>query len=169
MSLASRTIKFSKENYNFLCNSYECRVQYNGVIYRNAEAAYQAQKTMDVDERETFGELSAEEALKKGREVKLRKDWEDIKYAVMAEVLQEKFRNPELRKELMDLEGCLLVDEDDDGEYWGTKGESGKEGKNTLGELLMMLREAINDEEQSILTGNEEENPDFDDFDWGIK
>jgi len=47
---------FSGE-YNWLSNFYHCHVPLNGNFYRNAEAAFQAQKTLDPDIRDEFERL----------------------------------------------------------------------------------------------------------------
>ena len=37
-------IDLFREEYEFLSNFYPAKMEYEGIIYRNAEAAYQAQK-----------------------------------------------------------------------------------------------------------------------------
>ena len=44
---------FKGENY-FLSNFYTAEVSYNGITYLNNEAAFQAQKTLDLNERENL-------------------------------------------------------------------------------------------------------------------
>ena len=44
--------------YAFLSNFYECEVTYNGLSYKNSEAAFHAQKTLDETEREKFINLN---------------------------------------------------------------------------------------------------------------
>ena len=70
--------EFRNDNY-YLSNFYECPVTYDGLTYRNNEAAFQAQKCINPKDREQFTTLNPSEAKKFGRRVVLRKDWEDIK------------------------------------------------------------------------------------------
>ena len=46
------------DEYYFLSNFYECPVEYNGIVYGNNEAAFQAQKTMDKNLRYQFSTLN---------------------------------------------------------------------------------------------------------------
>ena len=61
-------------NYYFLSNFYECPVTYNGLTYRNNEAAFQAQKCINLKDREQFCNINASEAKKLGRIIHLRKE-----------------------------------------------------------------------------------------------
>lgn len=65
--------------YYFLSNFYHVDVEYDGIIYKNTEAAFQAQKVLDDDEKLVFSDLSPREAKKLGKKVKLRKDWNSVK------------------------------------------------------------------------------------------
>ena len=57
--------------YDFLGNFYECQVTYQGITYQNSEAAFQAQKTTDLQERLKFANLPPQEAKSLGRLVSL--------------------------------------------------------------------------------------------------
>lgn len=46
--------------FDFLSNFYECPVAVDGITYKNSEAAYQAMKTLNEEERLSFAELSAD-------------------------------------------------------------------------------------------------------------
>ena len=41
-----------RDEYYFLSNFYECSVTYNGLTYKNNEAAFQAQKCINPKDRE---------------------------------------------------------------------------------------------------------------------
>lgn len=133
---------FKNENF-FLSNFYECSVVFNGISYKNSEAAYQAQKTVNEDERRQFSELSPEDAKKKGRKIELRPDWEDKKNEIMYEVCKAKFeQNPILKEKLLATGHEELIEENKHGEkYWGI---SDGEGENFLGRILMRIRNEFN-------------------------
>ena len=91
-----------RNEYNFLSNFYSCLIHYGGHVYNNAEAAFQAQKVLSWSEREKFTNLTGSEAKKLGKQVNLRKDWENVKLNIMYEIVLEKFKqNPKLRDYLI--------------------------------------------------------------------
>lgn len=57
---------FSGE-YEFLSNFYDAPVTFDGLTYRNSEAAFQAQKVLEKDARVGFTKLNPTEAKKLGR------------------------------------------------------------------------------------------------------
>ena len=59
--------EFRNDNY-FLSNFYECPVTYDGLTYRNNEAAFQAQKCINPKDREQFTTLNSSEALNRHSE-----------------------------------------------------------------------------------------------------
>ena len=133
--------EFRNDNY-FLSNFYECPVTYNGLTYRNNEAAFQAQKCINPKNREQFTTLNSSEAKKLGRRVLLRKDWEDIKVQVMKEIVTAKFeQNEDLQQKLRDTGDAYL----EEGNTWGDRvwGTVNGAGANNLGKILMEVRENI--------------------------
>lgn len=84
-------------DYDFLSNFYEVPLEYEGLCYKNAEAAFQAQKCEDAVQKADFCDLAANKAKKLGRRIKLRDDWENVKLKKMLEIVRAKFtQNPEL-------------------------------------------------------------------------
>ena len=83
--------------YDFLSNFYGAIVFYDGLWYRNSEAAFQSAKTLDTETRKRFAEVSPIQAKKMGRTVKLRPDWEQVKDGIMLEILRSKFGSASLR------------------------------------------------------------------------
>lgn len=130
--------------YNWLSNFYHCHVPLNGNFYRNAEAAFQAQKTLDPEIREEFERLDPLKAKRKGRRVKLREDWEDVKVKIMREVVKSKFMsNPELRNKLIATGDAELVELNSwNDRTWGVCSKTNI-GKNLLGKILMEVRKEI--------------------------
>ena len=131
-------------------NFYPVGCTYEGMTYMNGEAAFQAAKTLDKNEREKFQTANPSIAKRMGRRVQLRADWEQVKYQVMVDVLNSKFQDPQLRKTLLETGGKEIV-EDTTGWHdneWGDcscpKCEN-KSGKNLLGKALMEVREKLRD------------------------
>ena len=69
----------------FLSNFYETSVEWEGLIYPSSEAAFQAAKTLDQEDRKRFQTMTPVEAKREGYRITLRDDWEDIKLHVMYE------------------------------------------------------------------------------------
>lgn len=142
--------KFDGE-YAFLSNFYDATIQYDGTFYKNNEAAFQAQKTLDDKEKAKFAELNPAQAKRLGRKIKLRSDWEIIKGQIMYEVCFAKFtQNEDLKKKLLSTDGHHLIE----GNYWhdNTWGNCTCEkcvsiqGQNRLGVILMKIREELKNE-----------------------
>ena len=131
-----------REEYFFLSNFYEAPVTYNGITYKNNEAAFQAQKTLDNAQREKFASLPANQAKSLGRKVDLRSDWNDIRCDIMYDVCKAKFsQNPELAEKLLATGEQELVEGNNwNDTFWGMC--RGK-GKNMLGNILMKIREEL--------------------------
>lgn len=97
-----KTIDTFTNEYRFLSNFYSSKVSYDGLEYPTVEHAYQSIKTIDKDMRlKIRNSKTAADAKKLGRKVELRKDWENIKFDVMLELLRQKFAIPELRQLLL--------------------------------------------------------------------
>ena len=136
--------KFDGE-YAFLSNFYDCPVEYDGLKYKNSEAAFHAQKTLNKEKRKEFTTLNPSEAKKLGRKLKLRDDWEEVKTDIMYEICLAKFsQNPKLKEKLLATGDTPLIE----GTYWhdNTWGNcycdkcKGIDGENRLGQILMRVR-----------------------------
>jgi len=141
---------FSNE-YQFLSNFYSAEVVHEGITYKNSEAAFQAAKTKDFQLRREFSELNPSQAKLKGRHIELREDWEQVKDNIMYEIVKDKFsRNSNLRSLLMKTNTSILIEGNwwhDN--YWGDchcEKCQNKEGKNTLGLILMRVRDELRNE-----------------------
>ena len=133
-----------KGKYFFLSNFYDAPVTYEGITYKNNEAAFQAQKRINKSEREKFSQLNPSEAKKAGRSGSLRSDWEQIKESVMYNVCKAKFtQNEDLKKKLIETSPNELIE----GNTWGdtTWGQVNGVGKNLLGKILMKIRQEFID------------------------
>lgn len=126
----------------FLSNFYAALIEYEGLRYPSVEHAYQAAKTFDHQARLAIAQApSAAEAKRLGKRVVLRVDWDESKVQVMRDLLELKFRDPDLRARLLATRCERLVHKAPWDGFWGD-GPDGR-GKNMLGVLLMELREFL--------------------------
>ena len=139
--------------YEFMSNFYNAPIIYDDLTYRNNEAAFQAQKLANEEERKRFCTYSPSKAKLEGRNCKLREDWEDIKYQVMYNIVKAKFsQNVELKKQLLATGTEELIE----GNWWHDNcwGDCFCErckdvkGQNNLGKILMRVREEIKNEDK---------------------
>lgn len=131
-------------DYRFLSNFWLCKVNFQGFEYPSVENAYQAAKTMDLNHRACFVELTAGQAKREGRKITLRPDWEEVKYDIMHFLVTRKFlTNPELAKKLKDTGSAELIEGNSWGDcYWGVDLATNS-GANNLGKILMEVRDII--------------------------
>lgn len=125
--------------YYFLSNFYEAPIEYKGITYTNNESAFQSIKCINEIDRKQFANLNPSQAKSLGRRVKLRTDWEQIKYSVMYGIVKAKFsQNNDLYEKLVATgEECL-----EEGNTWGDRfwGTVNGFGENELGKILMRVR-----------------------------
>lgn len=131
-------------SFSFLSNMFAYPIKYKGIIYTCSEAAYQAAKSLDPAVAEEFSSLNGLEAKHRGRQLKVREDWDEVKLSVMHDILQEKFSREEMISLLLStgteelIEGNTWHDN-----YWGNctcEDCVSIQGQNHLGILLMERR-----------------------------
>lgn len=129
--------------FSYLSNFHECSVPYEGVIYKSSEHAYMAQKTLCPSLRAKIQNASSPAQAKKyGRAIELRPGWEDIKAAIMYDIVYSKFSNNKSLKALLLATGNRYLEE---GNYWKDVywGVCNEVGLNALGQILMLVREKL--------------------------
>lgn len=128
----------------FLSNFFEAEITYNGLTYKNNEAAFQAQKCLSERQKLPFTEYDPGMAKRRGRHVQLRGDWERVKFGIMEEIVRAKFlQNPELAERLIETGNSRLVEGNDWGDTtWGFDIRR-KRGENHLGKILMKIRSEL--------------------------
>ena len=139
----SKPINGFFEEYRWLSNFWEVPVTVTGIQYGSTEAAYQAAKTVDIDERQKFIGLTPGQAKRLGSKIQLRANWNIVKLEIMELVLRAKFMtHKDLQQKLIDTGDCELIEFNTWGDtYWGMTKKHG--GKNILGKLLMNIREDL--------------------------
>lgn len=136
------TINKFDGKYRFLSNFYPCKVELDGIRYPSVEHAFQAAKTLNIQERKNIAVCrSAADAKRIGRHVTLRPNWDSIKAQIMLDLLRSKFKSLELKQKLIDTSDSLIVE----GNTWNDTfwGQCNGVGKNMLGKLLMQVRSEI--------------------------
>lgn len=134
-------------DYRFLSNFHLADVEMDGEIYSSTEHAFQAAKTLNKKERKAIRKAKTpKEAKKLGRLVKLREDWESVKFVVMLDVVRRKFQHPELAELLLATEDAELIE----GNSWNDTvwGVCNGKGTNWLGKILMLVRRELKDIQQ---------------------
>jgi ribA/ribD-fused uncharacterized protein len=138
---------FRGENF-FLSNFYDVEVTYNGLTFKNSEAAFQAQKTLSQVAREAFTKMTAMESKRRGKMVVLRDDWDLVKEQIMYEICVEKFKNPVMRAKLLATGDRELIEGNTHGDrIWG---QVNGYGENKLGKILMRIRSEIRKEQENV-------------------
>ncbi len=135
-----------RDEYFFLSNFYLANVTHDGISYGSNEAAFQACKVVDPKDRKEFAFLNPSEAKRKGRHVRLRGDWEQVKEQIMYDIVLCKFtQNPDLKAKLLATGDAYL----EEGNTWGdrTWGTVDGQGKNLLGKILMEVRQVLRNRE----------------------
>jgi N-glycosidase YbiA len=135
----SESITSFREEHFFLSNFYPCVIELDEDHYATLEHALQASKTTIHSERyKIMGLPTPGKAKRAGQEVPLRKDWEQVKLKIMADLLWQKFSQPELTAKLLATGDAQLIEGNDWGDrYWG---QVNGVGHNHLGRLLMAVR-----------------------------
>lgn len=126
--------------FRFLSNFYNAPVLFNGIRYRNTEAAFQAQK--QPERAQEFADLPPNHAKSLGRKLKLRADWERVKQQVMLELTRAKYtQNQFLAERLLATGNAELIE----GNYWNDTywGVCRGVGRNELGKILMQVRDEL--------------------------
>ncbi len=130
---------FFKE-YRWLSNFHDVDITWNNLEFKSTEAAYQASKCLTLQRAKCFTILSGKEAKKESKNIIVRKDWNLIKFDIMALLVFQKFLNDgSLREKLVDTWPKYLEETNYwNDQYWGV---CNGVGQNNLGIILMSTRE----------------------------
>ena len=136
------------EAYGCFSNFSHYGFELDGKWWMTSEHYFQAQKFHNTKYEEMVRLLdNPMKAAEMGRDrsLPLRKDWEEVKDAVMEKAVMEKFKqNKEIREVLLSTDKESIVEKTTDDYYWGC-GKDGS-GQNKLGKTLMRGREKLRSE-----------------------
>ncbi len=126
-------------------NYYVCGITINYIWYPTSEHAYQDKKAVEMNDVELAHKIlntsTPQDAKYYSNQVIVNDYWHSIKQGVMYDILQVKVNQcTEFDQRLRDSQGHVLI-EATNNEYWA-EGKNG-DGLNTLGHLLMILRDEI--------------------------
>lgn len=134
-----------KNEYKFLSNFFYASFNINGHIFPTVEHYYQANKSTNQDDFKYIVEAEKPNIAKqRGKEIKLRPDWEFIQDYIMLYGVKSKFyQNKNIRIKLLNTNDAILIE----GNYWNDKywGYCLKtnQGENKLGKILMCIRSIL--------------------------
>lgn len=139
--------------FRFLSNFWPVPIEFDDDLYPSVEHAYQASKTLDLEERHAIKMASAPGFAKRtGKYVHVCKDWEFIKLDIMRELQRQKYgyathESNALAIQLLATGDCYIEETNKWGDtFWGVcKGI----GRNHLGHILMTRRTEL---KRTILT-----------------
>lgn len=133
-----------KDEYFFLSNFSKSPLFINGIAFPTVEHYYQAMKSTSYEDYIAIANAStAKETKLLGRKIKIRDDWDSIKDSVMRYALYEKFKDNTLGDKLLATGDEELIEGNNWGDvYWGVDERTNK-GLNTLGKMLMEVRDHL--------------------------
>ena len=141
------------DKYAFMSNFSYSPMEFEGISVPTAEHAFQMMKASTQDMREFIAMApTASQAKSRGRGVKIRGDWEQIKFDIMYRIQLAKYRqNSHLLASLL-ATGYAELEEGNwwhDNIYGNCKCERCRdiEGHNMLGNILMKVRKELREEE----------------------
>ena len=136
-----------KDKYGWLSNFWRCSQTVNGLKYSTNEHYYQSMKPTILDIRKWIRcAPSPYLAMVAGRSITrqyMLPDWNYVKTDFMLIGLRAKFKDPELRKKLIETGDAILHEDSPTDMIWG------KKGKDMLGKLLMQVREEIKESDKN--------------------
>lgn len=139
--VTDKTIFGFFREHRFLSNFHLIPIEWEGLTYSSTEAAFQASKSTDQEERKRFTLYDPSTSKQEGGKIKLREGWEEMKDDVMFRINMVKFSNPDLKKLLLKTgERELVEDNWWHDTYWG---RHFGEGANRLGVILMRVRDIL--------------------------
>lgn len=135
------------DDYHFLSSFYMKKLEYQGVIYKSAEHAYQAMKALKAEERQQIRLApTAAQAKRLGRKCDSNvEQWDRSKFEIMRAILRQKFKADSVLADQLLATGTKMLIEGNDwnDQYWGMIWNPHTRswlGSNYLGMLLMTRR-----------------------------
>lgn len=137
-------MKFKGE-FEYLSNFHPSKITRWGIEFPTVEHIFVAAKTTDMKLRREIAQISTPAKAKKfGRKLKLRPDWEEVKYQEMREAIRGKFADPRLMHQLQMIEGEIVEHNTWHDNTWGActcQRCANRPKQNWLGRLIMEVRD----------------------------
>lgn len=130
----------------WLSNFTLCKVSFGGIEYPSTENAYQAQKSTDMEYRLELADVTPGQSKRRGKNVELRSDWNNVKYDIMLNLTKQKYsdKNPDLKQQLLNTNNVYIQEGNSWGDtYWGV---CDGVGYNYLGHIIMAVRRELQKE-----------------------
>jgi N-glycosidase YbiA len=163
----TKKIEKYEGDYRWLSNFDPVRITYEGAIYDSIEHAYQAAKTVDMEERKRFqsgvmvakgknpqtgkmvvGYMTAADAKRAGRHLQVRSGWEEMKVPLMKDLKRQKYSKQPFKRLLLETGDAEIIH----GVWWNDTfwGVRYGIGKNIDGRLTMDIRAELQAEIKPI-------------------
>lgn len=147
LDTTGKIVGFYEREFYCFSNFASFAVRWKGRLWPTSEHAYQAAKFLKTEPKlalKIWKAASSHEALKLATlyKTKRAKNWDEIKFSVMEDILRNKLKQHPYMKYKLHLTGKRLMVEDsfrDDCWGWGPK----KNGQNALGKIWMKLRDEL--------------------------
>lgn len=128
-------------------------------LYPTVEHAYQAAKSLDMNDRRAILRIGTPgDAKRYSKTIQLRSDWESLKFSIMLSLLRQKFSYSHLANKLLETGNEELIEGNTwHDNIWGVcmchnctmrYGDTAEPG-NMLGKLLMQVRDELRHETKS--------------------
>lgn len=138
-------IKFytSKDPYGYMNNYKKSPMYVYGRWWKNVEACYQAQKTLNLAEyNKIWSAKHPNDARELGQLVTMRPNWDNLKVPIMYECVLNKFiQNRDFREKLFSTGEEDIAEDSPIDSFWGL-GPNG-DGLNNLGKILVRVRKTL--------------------------
>lgn len=145
-------IGFCSREFSCLDNCSAFRVEYNGVRFATAEAAFQAQAFVTTEPGLAYRIFEAPSVYEADTIAQVnhdlrRADWDEVKVQVMESVLRAKMaQHPYVRQKLLETGDCPIAADTPTDSFWGCGAD--RKGQNELGKLWMKLRAELRQTER---------------------
>ena len=129
--------------YNWFSNFELTPIECNGMLFPSVENYYQFSKIDNptLIETKQFTSITPSNAKQLGRRIKIRNDWEHIKFNVMFTGLITKIKqHSDFKAKLLATEGDIIEWNNWNDKTWGVS-IADDQGRNALGVMLMYLRD----------------------------
>lgn len=131
--------------YGEFSNWWPAPIALDGISWPTTEHYFMAQKTKDRRERDRIRRARTPRRAKElGREVRLRRGWDGMKFEVMLRANRAKFEQHADLADLLLSTGDRRIHEDCDDPWWGG-GPHFPHGRDMLGKVLMRVRDELRD------------------------